>query len=298
MKICEILKKKEETYINAKFDMKLIEERSVKIQELKLKLGENNNKISSDVEFMKIRSLAIEEGGFLNTENRLFFYEIILDYLQEKFNYNQYYKQDEPIDLTPCRFINEITNDYERTNVRTILSNEIGSTLEDEFSQIIEKIKIFTMKLFSNQEFNKYFDYYQGYQQLSLMILLLNIKNEISQSNFHDEIDERSLSLMKKISETHFFHFLHKKFKIPFDEILTILNDLIIEIDSEIRDFYRLSENSHPTYALTWIITWLSMKNSDLFLQFRIFDFLISSDSMAILYLCAVVQLYLFNKFR
>ena len=295
MKICEILRKKEETYINAKFDMKFIEERSSKIQELKLKLGENSNKISSEEEFLKIRSLAIEEGGFLNTENRLYFYEIILDYLQEKFNYNQYYKQDEQLELTPCRFINEITNDYERTNVRTILSKEIGSTHEDEFSHIIEKIKIFTMKLYNNQEFNRYFDYYQGYQQLSLLILLLNIENEISQSNVKDEIDERSLSLIKKITETHFFHFLHKKFKIPFEEILTILNDLISEIDPEIKEFYRLSVNSPPTYALTWIITWLSMKNSDLFLQFRIFDFLISSDSMAILYLCAVVKIYVFN---
>ena len=275
MKISEVLRKKEESYTKSKYSDEFLLQKNKKIEDIRNFMSANNHKINNDEDFFKIRSLALEEGGFLNTENRLYFYEKILDYLQEKFNYDQYYKNEEEIALTPYNFINEITNDYERTNARVMLGKDIVNQLDDEFNCITEKIKIFTMELYNNnKKFSKHFDYFQGYQQLSLIILLLNIENEISQTTKADEIDKRSLSLIQKITETHFFHFVHKKYKIPFDEILSILNDLINELDHGIRENMKMISNSQPTYALTWIITWISLKNSDLFLQFRIFDYL------------------------
>lgn len=50
--------------------------------------------------------------------------------------------------------------------------------------------------------------------------------------------------------------------------------------------------NIEPFYSLSWILTWFSHNNENIFKNFRIFDYLIFGDVNAIFYLCSVVRIY------
>lgn len=239
-----------------------------------------NNKIINKNHIKEIKKFSREKGGFINSKYRIIFYKILL-MKEHKLNvsannsitpngYNSYQEQ--------------IKLDCDRSVLFSIFSQTDNSELLNGFIIELQKyISDFFILLESNNlEGLIEFEYYQGFNDISLYFLLLE---KITNQNENDQ----NLPLLYNLSHSFFKHYLSKINKMSFEIVLTILSDLIGEIDKNINKKLLEITNMKPYYALSWIITWFAHNNRDVNLQFRIIDYLICSKPYTVYFLSSMV---------
>jgi TBC1 domain family member 20 len=274
------LLKKEEDYLKTLYgnDLQLLHKNAFNVLHL---INSKNQENINDVEKIKlIRSLSINKGGFINFQNRKEIYKYILEYISRNTTCetNEKIKNKHEILNTQGRFFNEISQDFNRSNLlNTILENY---DLEEEELELFKiDLHRFSCDLFDIHK--KEYEYYQGFQEICLFSFILN---------YLSFQEENTFDYLINLSHCHFQNFLHIQQKIKFECILSILSELLEEINPNINKNLLELTNSPPYYALSWIITWFSHKNNNIFLQFRIIDYLICSPPVAIMYLVSIVS--------
>jgi TBC1 domain family member 20 len=274
------LLKKEEDYLKTLYgnDLQLLHKNAFNVLHL---INSKNQENINDVEKIKlIRSLSINKGGFINFQNRKEIYKYILEYISRNTTCetNEKIKNKHEILNTQGRFFNEISQDFNRSNLlNTILENY---DLEEEELELFKTdLHRFSCDLFDIHK--KEYEYYQGFQEICLFSFILN---------YLSFQEENTFDYLINLSHCHFQNFLHIQQKIKFECILSILSELLEEINPNINKNLLELTNSPPYYALSWIITWFSHKNNNIFLQFRIIDYLICSPPVAIMYLVSIVS--------
>lgn len=281
-KLRNTLMKKEEDYLRILYgtDLELLNEKILKvIHQMNSKKQEKNK---TEIIIKHIRILSINKGGFINFENRKEIYKNIFEYISTYNSYaeNENLKENEILRMKN-NFHNEISQDFSRSNLlNTII--ETNDLSEEELQLFLNDLKKFSFDFFD--ENRKMYEYYQGFQDICLLSFILNI----ILSNHED-----NTFYLKNLSQLHFHKFLNKHKKIKFEILISILSDLIEEINPNINKNILELTNSPPYYALSWIITWFSHKNSNIFFEFRIIDYLICSPPIAIFYLVSVVSRYI-----
>lgn len=244
-------------------------------------------------------------GGFLRIQYRLIFYTAIIEYKKFKKSFQNLKLNDEVI-LNKATLNHKETNfnrndetinkDCERSviNIFSIFLNaDKQSILKESNNDSNNNHKDLTlkedlMKRFSNYlkrlfQQNKDIDYYQGYNDICVYFYILQLTN----GQFNPSFD-----LINEFNEHFLSPYLIQDSQegcIKFDIALLLLSELINLIDSNVSDILLNLDCNTPVYALSWIITLFSHKNENIFLQYRIIDYIMCAHSYAAYYLSATV---------
>jgi hypothetical protein len=151
----------------------------------------------------------------------------------------------------------------------------------DKHEDLIEHIKGNLNKLIKTFcNIDKKYHYYQGFHDIALYMHLLFINNEYLQ-----------LQAMQRLSEYFFKDFLIKQEKpFPFEVVYHIINDIIECIDKKLFIYIRTnSDIEDPLFALAWVVTFFTHDINNLFITYRIFDYLLFAEPYAIFHIAANV---------
>lgn len=326
-----LFKKSDETFINKnkgdkKFDEKY-QELNQYIQKLKYK-----KKISIE-DFEKIRNYALTKGGFLTSENRKILYKKIyllntsnkykmlyIDYEAQKNKYwditgiDIFIEEKMLKDLkTQCNYEKIIEVDCQRSQILQLFKDNEGKKLAKLITADLEKF----LKLMCCLNNNKY-SYYQGYHDLGLYFLLLYHKDP-----------GYGVSVFQKFSEFNLKEILNSKYKqknlengsynmIEMIDTLTILKFIIEYLDPKCKNFFLECEKKDDVnfrnnienkqisednlficdFALNWIVSLFTRYFEDINNVYRIFDYLMVSNPLAIYFISAEIIVDIFNKVK
>jgi hypothetical protein len=261
------LKNNEEKYLKDNFDNEFYINKEKRLLYIKEKIYQD--KVINLEHFEMIRQLVIEKGGFLNFNLRSIFYNLIFNIKVESDDDNFYTKNSYK---TNGRFINEIKQDLDRSIINSLINNKEESNFDKFKENLFKFIEIFF-------DLTNY-EYYQGFQEISLYFYILNLMN-----NNNDHLSTPYIILVR-FAEFYLHNFINKK---DFSNTLSNLSLIINEIDNKVSSSLLEITNTQPYYALSWIITWLAHKNTNIFLQYRIIDYLLCSHPNTILFLSAII---------
>ena len=129
----------------------------------------------------------------------------------------------------------------------------------------------------------RYFNYFQGYQEICLYFMIIFGRND-------------GVKYMTIFSKFYLDYVLSKKYKINFDMLLDILNDCCNIVNKKVNTIINKITKTKPYYSLSWLITYLTHSNNNLFNQLSLLDYFITSNISHIYFLSANIIVNEFNK--
>jgi hypothetical protein len=293
-----------------------------KFNEMNNMILKSHNDVDLD-NFDKIRSFAISKGGFINSEYRRVFWKRLLGYsnnsstannpnyinlikLGENKEKKHYYEFSEYINhkappIKNPKYDRVISLDVDRSVIhhsKYIKDNldvcnghghdqDMYKYLNNLFRTIIKNNLDTFIKNTINHKKIKY-QYYQGFHDISLYILLLYFDNK-----------KVAYSLIQRIIEFYFKDLMYKNYKNEhdtgqqiFENIVNYLKDFINLVDKGISS--KLEEEYKgmvPYICLSWVICVFTHQVSDMGLCYRIFDYIFCSPPYAIFLITANVRI-------
>ena len=287
--------------INDKFMNKILE---------KIRYYKKSNTTPDNIFWKELRKLSTKPGGFISIKNRREIYSFILDTLSKKkeFKITSYNVTKQQIDS----YDTIIRNDCKRSVLYSLLRNN------DKFKKYhsINKIKINddnsdinetndTININSENEENKktidiyineligftkeslgnyeYFNYFQGYQEICLYFMIIFGRKE-------------GVKYMTYFGKIYLDYVLSKKYKINFDMLLDILNECCNIVNKKVNTLINKITKTKPYYSLSWLITYLTHSNDNLYNELSLLDYFITSNISHIYFLSANIIVSEFNK--
>jgi hypothetical protein len=242
------------------------------------------HKIIPDNNFWKkLHKLSMNSGGFLSIKNRREIYSFILDTL----NLNEKYK------IIPEKISQEkyekdeltVKNDCLRSVFYKIIKEEEKLKKYKEEEKDIIDIYIKELINFTKESLGNYtyFNYYQGYQELCLYFMIIFGRKE-------------GIKYMTIFSKVFLDYVLNKKYQINYSMVIDILNDCCSLINKKVNLIINKITKTKPYYSLPWLITLFTHSNYNLFHEFILLDYFITSNISHIFFLSANIIVNEFNK--
>ena len=273
----------------------------------KIKFYKKNN-ITPDNKFWKeLHKQSTQPGGFVTIKNRREIYSFILDTLSKKPAYkiisskvtqNQIDSFDLIIEKDCKRSVlyaiirnNDKFQKYQKKkNIdNSCDTNDTQSTInsENEYNEnqkildiYINELMNFTKESLGNYE---YFNYFQGYQEICLYFMIIFGRKE-------------GVKYMTLFGKIFLDYVLSKKFKINFDMLLDILNDCCNTVNKKVNALINKITKTKPYYSLSWLITYLTHSNDNIYNQLSLLDYFITSNISHMYFLSANIIVSEFNK--
>ena len=282
------IKKLEEEYIWKHYSS-FYQDKDKEIKEIFKRIN-NHNQIEffekeKETFLSKFHKLSLTKGGFITLENRKQIYKYILDTLCKKINY----KVPELIeDFEGIKSFDQIiSNDCNRSVLYQIIN--IDENFKREFNSkdncieyIINQLKIFTKKALSNY-IN--YNYYQGYQEICLYFYIIFGMDE-------------GIIYMNKFTKIFLEYICKEKSKINFELLLDVLNECCNKINKSTNEALNKITKTKPYYSLSWLLTYLSHDNKNLFNQMRVIDYLITCNISSVYFFSANIIVNEFNELK
>ena len=282
------IKKLEEEYIWKHYSS-FYQDKDKEIKEIFKRIN-NHNQIEffekeKETFLSKFHKLSLTKGGFITLENRKQIYKYILDTLCKKINY----KVPELIeDFEGIKSFDQIiSNDCNRSVLYQIIN--IDENFKREFNSkdncieyIINQLKIFTKKALSNY-IN--YNYYQGYQEICLYFYIIFGMDE-------------GIIYMNKFTKIFLEYICSQKSIINFELLLDILNECCNKINKSTMEALNKMTKTKPYYSLSWLLTYLSHDNKNLFNQMRVIDYLITCNISSVYFFSANIIVNEFNELK
>ena len=285
----------EGSYIRDHYQIDQInEDKFIKILE-KIKFYRKNNIQPDNIFWKELHKTSIKPGGFLSIKNRREIYSFILDTLSKRPEYkiNSSKVTQEQINS----YDTLIKNDCKRSVLYSILKNNeklhkyktnINNTPKegenDDNQKIIDiyinELMDFTKESLGNYE---YFNYFQGYQEICLYFMIIFGRKE-------------GVKYMTLFGKIYLDYVLSKKYKINFDMLLDILNDCCNIVNKKVNTLINKITKTKPYYSLSWLITYLTHSNDNLYNQLSLLDYFITSNISHMYFLSANIIVSEFNK--
>ena len=237
----------------------------------KIKFYRKNNIQPDNIFWKELHKTSIKPGGFLSIKNRREIYSFILDTLSKRPEYkiNSSKVTQEQINS----YDTLIKNDCKRSVLYSILKNNeklhkyktnINNTPKegenDDNQKIIDiyinELMDFTKESLGNYE---YFNYFQGYQEICLYFMIIFGRKE-------------GVKYMTLFGKIYLDYVLSKKYKINFDMLLDILNDCCNIVNKKVNTLINKITKTKPYYSLSWLITYLTHSNDNLYNQLSLLD--------------------------
>ena len=274
----------------------------------KIKIFRKRNITIDNTFWKELHKQAIQPGGFISIKNRREIYSFILDTLGKRpeFKITSSKVTQNQIDS----YDTIIRNDCKRSVLYSIIKNNdklqkyqknkemndisINDTLstqctenndEENQNQKIVEIYInelmgFTKESLGNYE---YFNYFQGYQEICLYFMVIFGRKE----------GVKYMSLFGKI---YLDYVLSKKYKINFDMLLDILNECCNIVNKRVNTLINKITKTKPYYSLSWLITYLTHSNDNIYNELWLLDYFITSNISHMYFLSANIIVSEFNK--
>ena len=287
--------------INDKFMNKILE---------KIRYYKKSNTTPDNIFWKELRKLSTKPGGFISIKNRREIYSFILDTLSKKKEFkitsNNVTKQQidsyDTIIRNDCKRsvlysllrnndkfkkyhsinkikINDDNNDNNETN-DTININSENEENKKTIDIYINELMGFTKESLGNYE---YFNYFQGYQEICLYFMIIFGRKE-------------GVKYMTYFGKIYLDYALSKKYKINFDMLLDILNECCNIVNKKVNTLINKITKTKPYYSLSWLITYLTHSNDNLYNELSLLDYLITSNISHIYFLSANIIVSEFNK--
>ena len=287
--------------INDKFMNKILE---------KIRYYKKSNTTPDNIFWKELRKLSTKPGGFISIKNRREIYSFILDTLSKKKEFkitsNNVTKQQidsyDTIIRNDCKRsvlysllrnndkfkkyhsinkikINDDNNDNNETN-DTININSENEENKKTIDIYINELMGFTKESLGNYE---YFNYFQGYQEICLYFMIIFGRKE-------------GVKYMTYFGKIYLDYALSKKYKINFDMLLDILNECCNIVNKKVNTLINKITKTKPYYSLSWLITYLTHSNDNLYNELSLLDYFITSNISHIYFLSANIIVSEFNK--
>ena len=292
----------EASYVKEHYNINQIHKNNIgKILE-KIRLYKKNDFSVDNLFWKSLHKLSSEPGGFIYIKNRKEIYSFILDTLSKRPEYKIF---STPITNEQINFYDAlIKNDCKRSVLYSIIrnndkfqkyqtikniddSNNSENSTIDENDENKKTIKIYINEL---MEFTKeslgnfeYFNYFQGYQEVCLYFMIIFGRKE-------------GVKYMTLFAKIYLDYVLSKKYKINFDMLLDILNNCCNTVNKKANMLINKITKTKPYYSLSWLITYLTHSNDNLYNQLYLLDYFITSNISHIYFLSANIIVSEFNK--
>ena len=298
----------EKIYIKEHYNMSQIENNNIEKILEKIRLYKKDN-ISVDNLFWKaLHKISTKPGGFISIKNRKEIYSFILDTLSKRAEYKIFSTPVTKEQITSYDTI--IKNDCKRSVLYSIIrsndqfrkyqnninieesnnmdsKNSIENSIIDENDENKKTIKIYINELmdFTKESLGnyEYFNYFQGYQEVCLYFMIIFGRKE-------------GVKYMTLFAKIYLEYVLSKKYKINFDMLLDILNNCCNTVNKKANMLINKITKTKPYYSLSWLITYLTHSNDNLFNQLTLLDYFITSNISHIYFLSANIIVSEFNK--
>ena len=298
----------EKIYIKEHYNINQIENNNIEKILEKIRLYKKDN-ISVDNLFWKaLHKISTKPGGFISIKNRKEIYSFILDTLSKRAEYKIFSTPVTKEQITSYDTI--IKNDCKRSVLYSIIrsndqfrkyqnninieesnnmdsKNSIENSIIDEKDENKKTIKIYINELmdFTKESLGnyEYFNYFQGYQEVCLYFMIIFGRKE-------------GVKYMTLFAKIYLEYVLSKKYKINFDMLLDILNNCCNTVNKKANMLINKITKTKPYYSLSWLITYLTHSNDNLFNQLTLLDYFITSNISHIYFLSANIIVSEFNK--
>ena len=241
--------------------------------------------LSDKIDLCYLRQLSRQPGGFQSTELRARIWPKL-------FNINRYSIQDFRIQINESHRdrsqvnvdverslwnmdVNEHWDDVLRSKRRKVLSDIINSVLSKHDHLYYYQVNIYIYVYIYSFSTYLLIYMYQGYHDVVSIFLHV----------FED--DNLAYEFSEQVSLTYFLDFMNESFSL-FSKILRLLMIILKREDNELFTFLD-SINLEPFCCTSWLIAWFSHDIKSLHTICRLFDVLICSHPIYILYICAAV---------
>ena len=276
----------------------------------KIRYYKKSNITPDNIFWKELRKLSTKPGGFISIKNRREIYSFILDTLSKKKEFkitsNNVTKQQidsyDTIIRNDCKRsvlysllrnndkfkkyhsinkikINEDNSDINETNDTININSEIEEN-KKTIDIYINELMGFTKESLGNYE---YFNYFQGYQEICLYFMIIFGRKE-------------GVKYMTYFGKIYLDYALSKKYKINFDMLLDILNECCNIVNKKVNTLINKITKTKPYYSLSWLITYLTHSNDNLYNELSLLDYFITSNISHIYFLSANIIVSEFNK--
>ena len=276
----------------------------------KIRYYKKSNITPDNIFWKELRKLSTKPGGFISIKNRREIYSFILDTLSKKKEFkiisNNVTKQQidsyDTIIRNDCKRsvlysllrnndkfkkyhsinkikINDDNNDINETNDTININSEIEEN-KKTIDIYINELMGFTKESLGNYE---YFNYFQGYQEICLYFMIIFGRKE-------------GVKYMTYFGKIYLDYALSKKYKINFDMLLDILNECCNIVNKKVNTLINKITKTKPYYSLSWLITYLTHSNDNLYNELSLLDYFITSNISHIYFLSANIIVSEFNK--
>ena len=296
----------EKIYIKEHYNINQIENNNIEKILEKIRLYKKDNNILIDNIFWKsLHKISAKPGGFISIKNRKEIYSFILDTLSKRAEYKIFSTPVTKEQITSYDTI--IKNDCKRSVLYSIIRsndqfrkyqinknieesnnmNSIENSIIDENDENKKTIKIYINELmdFTKESLGnyEYFNYFQGYQEVCLYFMIIFGRKE-------------GVKYMTLFAKIYLEYVLSKKYKINFDMLLDILNNCCNTVNKKANMLINKITKTKPYYSLSWLITYLTHSNDNIFNQLTLLDYFITSNISHIYFLSANIIVSEFNK--
>ena len=257
----------------------------------KIKQFKKNNTFPDNIFWKDLHKFSSKSGGFRTIKNRREIYSFILETLGSKPEYKLI--PSKPTQEQINSYDTVIKNDCKRSVLYSLIKNNDkfkkyqsnkNDVEKDENQKVIEvyinELMEFTKESLGNYE---YFNYFQGYQEICLYFMVI----------FGREEGVKYMTLFSKI---YLDYVLSKKYKINFDMLLDILNECCNIVNKKVNTLINKITKTKPYYSLSWLITYLTHSNDNIYNQMSLLDYFITSNISHMYFLSANIIVSEFNK--
>ena len=257
----------------------------------KIKQFKKNNTFPDNIFWKDLHKFSSKSGGFRIIKNRREIYSFILETLGSKPEYKLI--PSKPTQEQINSYDTVIKNDCKRSVLYSLIKNNDkfkkyqsnkNDVEKDENQKVIEvyinELMEFTKESLGNYE---YFNYFQGYQEICLYFMVI----------FGREEGVKYMTLFSKI---YLDYVLSKKYKINFDMLLDILNECCNIVNKKVNTLINKITKTKPYYSLSWLITYLTHSNDNIYNQMSLLDYFITSNISHMYFLSANIIVSEFNK--
>ena len=257
----------------------------------KIKQFKKNNTLPDNIFWKELHKFSSKPGGFGTIKNRREIYSFILETLGRKPEYKL--NSSKPTQEQINTYDTIIKNDCKRSVLYSLIKNNDkfkkyqsnkNDGEKDENQKVIEayinELMDFTKESLGNYE---YFNYFQGYQEVCLYFMVIFGRKE-------------GVKYMTLFSKIYLDYVLSKKYKINFDMLLDILNECCNIVNKKVNTLINKITKTKPYYSLSWLITYLTHSNDNIYNQMSLLDYFITSNISHIYFLSANIIVSEFNK--
>lgn len=217
------------------------------------------------VDFNALRKLSRQKGGFQSNEVRQFVWPVLLGVHETEIP-----KCVKSYIDSKHRDVQQINGDIERSLWKMDTVQEWSSERRQEERDRLERIINAVVSK------NKNLHYYQGFHDICTVFYLI----------FED--DGLTLSCLEALS----LDFIHDAMRENFETILELMRlvfVIIAEVDPELHA-YLVETKAEPFFTISWVLTWFAHDISVLENVARLYDAILCSHPVYILYLCSSVS--------